>query len=204
MVLGCFQNTWHIWRWFCCPVPLASKTRKLCGQWRLLSSKNTARTCMSSAAFSCPTLPKRDQADETKHYVTTKDTYSGPMRETRARLPFKDENYTGAIFMQSWGSTLYLQSGMHVKAVFWRIWLLFPYPTILLPSPKIGLLMGLCLLFPKLPCGSPMGISAGFYVTLSFQKHEEVVGVGFSLTCSDPNKLIEEVAYEQTLQKRKT
>jgi hypothetical protein len=63
--------------------------------------------------------------------------------------------------------------------------------------------MGLCLLFPKLPCGCPMGVSAGFYVTLSFQKHEEVVDVGFPLTCSDPNKLIEEVAYAQILQKRK-
>ena len=49
-----------------------------------------------------------------------------------------------------------------------------------------------------------MGVSAGFYVNLSFQKHEEVVDVGFSLTCSDPNKLIEEVAYEQIVQKRKT
>jgi hypothetical protein len=42
-----------------------------------------------------------------------------------------------------------------------------------------------CLLFPKLQNGFRMGVSAGVGPAPSFRKHEGVVDVGFSLTCSN-------------------
>ena len=64
---------------------------------------------MSSAGLSYSTLARRGEVDEMKHCATTKGTHLGPMRETFARIPCKNKNYTGAIFMQSAGSTLYLR-----------------------------------------------------------------------------------------------
>ncbi|KAH8635862.1 hypothetical protein IG631_07696 [Alternaria alternata] len=60
---------------------------------------------MSSAAFPCPALSARDQADKTKYDTTTKDYDFITMRETSAHLPCKNENYTAATSMQSIGST---------------------------------------------------------------------------------------------------
>jgi hypothetical protein len=75
-------------------------------------TKNTTRELMSSAAFPCPTLSKRDQADGTKHCATTKDAHLCSMRETCARLPCKNENYSCASYMQTFGLTLHSPFGI--------------------------------------------------------------------------------------------
>jgi hypothetical protein len=85
--------------------PPKSKEYSVDGASRLM--KITTRVSMSSAAFSCPALSKRDQANETKHCATTKDTHLGSMREICARLPCKNEDYICASYMQSIGSTLH-------------------------------------------------------------------------------------------------
>jgi hypothetical protein len=43
--------------------------------------------------------------------------------------------------------------------------------------------------FPKLQNDCRMGVSAGVDPAPSFQKHEEVVDVGFSLTCSNSYRI---------------
>ena len=75
-------------------------------------TKTTTGDSMSSAAFPCPTLSKRDQADESRHCATIKDTDLCSMRKTCARLPCKNENYICASYMQTFRLTLHSQFGI--------------------------------------------------------------------------------------------
>lgn len=138
---------------------LPPKSRKYTVDGACCFTKTLLELPSAALLFPCPALSRRDQAGETKHYVTTKDSRSGAMRETCARLPYKNEKYACASYMQSVGLTLHSQFGtgrahdafrsmelpgattvcsaLRIKACFRRGRLLFPHSTIHPPSPKI-------------------------------------------------------------------
>jgi hypothetical protein len=176
-------------------------------------TKITPRAFMSSTALPCPAFSKRDQADETKHYATTKDTHLCSMRETCARLPCKNEKYACALNMQSDGLILHSQFGTeeahgasgsldlpagtnvcrasHIKACCRRGRLLFLFPTIPPPSPKHRATCGMVSASPKIPNVSNIFVFARFFPAPSMQKKIEkcLVDVGLSMTYSNSYRI---------------